>query len=51
MIETFYPKNNSKELVIKETINDNSLNDILIILNWINYVEDNSNISYKKLYL
>ena len=51
MIEAFYHKNNSKELVIKETINDNSLNDILIILNWINYTKDNSNISYKKLYL
>jgi len=46
----FYPKNNSKELVIKETIPGNSLNDILIILNWINYAKENNDFSYKRLY-
>ena len=50
IINEFFSKNNSKELVLKETLKGNSINDILIILQWIDYAKNNNDSSYKKLY-
>ncbi len=49
IINEFYPKNISKELNPHETIKGNSLNDMIIIKNWIDYAKSINDFSYKKL--
>ena len=49
IVNEFYPKNISKELNPHETLKGNSLNDMIIIKNWIDYAQSINDLSYKKL--
>ncbi len=49
IVNEFYPKNISKELNPHETLKGNSLNDMIIIKNWIDYAKSIDDLSYKKL--
>ena len=49
IINEFYPKNISGELNPHDTLKGNSLNDMIIIKNWINYAESKKDYSFKKL--
>ena len=49
IINEFYPKNISNELNPSNTLKGNSLNDMIIIKNWIDYAKSKNDLSYKIL--
>ena len=49
IINEFFPKNISNELNPINTLKGNSLNDLIIIKNWIEYAKSKNDLSYKKL--
>ena len=48
IVNQFYPKNISNELNLQDTLNGNSLNDIIVIQNWIKYAIEKNDNSFKK---